>query len=147
MIAREASPLPPAARAPLQSEKIEVPDLRDCLLGEIGVPEERRVVLQSLLRCSLCRDLQLRRGLESLGSPQRACRSPGSRALNPNYHREPSPPHPSSFWRAFSRGSSRCFCQTLQSSAGHSREAGPSERLATIDSIQESTNHPHSHET
>ena len=68
MVAREASPLPSAARASLQSEKIKVPDLRDCLLGEIGVPEERRVVLQSLRRCSLCRGLQLRRGLESLGS-------------------------------------------------------------------------------
>ena len=68
MIAREASPLPSATRAPPQSEQIEVSDLRDCVLGEIGPPEERRVLLQSLHRCSLCRGLQLRRGLESLGS-------------------------------------------------------------------------------
>ena len=67
MVAREASRLPSAARAPLQSEQIKVPDLRDCLLGDIGVPEVHRVVLQSLLGCSLCRSLQLRRGLESLG--------------------------------------------------------------------------------
>ena len=63
MVAREASRLPSAARAPRQSEKIEVPDLSDCVLGEVGVPEVHRVGLQSLVGCSLCRGLLLKMGV------------------------------------------------------------------------------------
>ena len=66
VVAREATCLPSASRALLQSEAIKVPDLLHCLIRQVGVPEVHRVVLQNILGCSLCRGLQLSRGLESL---------------------------------------------------------------------------------
>ena len=67
MVAREATCLPSASRASFQAEEIEMSDLLHCLLGEVGVPEVHRVLLQNLLGCSLCRGLQLLRGFDSLG--------------------------------------------------------------------------------